>query len=174
MKSLLVTLVSLSLAACAGAISKFEDNPGEYGLYVAVTNIDMDTPIAVKNAATGEVVALKVRHMGNSPGYIMETLQPGRYEFQSYTPDAITDVPLTTANGYFEVQANCFNYGGQYAFGVDADGAPAYNDSLTLKDIERLPSSIREHAVGRDICAAGMGKPNERLPAADVQGQIAL
>lgn len=176
MKKLLLILLPLLLASCAtGAGYKFANNPEQYGLYVAVTNIDMDTVIAVKNADSGAVVALNVRHLQGTPtGYVVESLPPGRYVFQSYTPDAITDVPLTTPNGYFDVQAKCFNYGGQYDFGVDANGAPTYSDTLTLRDIEFLPNTIRQYAQGRDICAAGMGKPNERLPAADVQGQIAL
>lgn len=176
MKKLLLSLMPLWLAACAsGPGYKFEYNPEQYGLYVAATNIDMDTVIAVKNADTGAVVALNIRHLKGDPaGYVMEALPPGRYVFQSYTPDAVSDVPLTTANGYFEVQANCFNYGGQYDFGVDASGAPSYSDTLTLKDIESLPLAIRQYAQARDICAAGMGKANERLAAADVQGHLAL
>lgn len=175
MKKLSLVLAPLLITACAtGAGYKFADNPGQYGLYVAVTNIDMDTVIAAKNADSGEVVALKVRHMGDATGYVVESLPPGRYMLQSYTPDGVTDVPLTTANGYFDVQANCFNYGGQYNFGEDAGGAPSYNDTLTLKDIEDLPHTIREYAQGRDICAAGLGKPSERLAAADVRGQLQL
>lgn len=175
MKKLSLAFVSCLLAACATeAGHKFADDPGDYGLYVAVTNIYMDTPVVMKNTDTGVAVVLNVRHMGGATGYIVESLPPGRYEFQSYSPDAVSIVPLTTANGYFEVQANCFNYGGQYDFGVDANGAPAYNDTVTLKDIELLPHSIREYARGRDICSAGMGKQNERLAAADVRGQLSL
>lgn len=175
MKKLLLALMSCLLAACAVESGhEFADNPGQYGLYVAVTNIFMDTPIVVKNADTGATVVLNVRHMGGNTGYVVESLPPGRYEFQSYTPDGVSDVPLTTANGYFEVQANCFNYGGQYNFGEDPNGAPAYNDTVTLKDIELLPHSIREYARGRDICSAGMGVQNERLAAGDVRGQLDL
>ena len=174
MKKLLV-LMSILLTACAtGAGSKFAANPEQYGLYVAATNIYMDTPIAVKNADTGAVMALNVRNLGGATGYVVESLTPGRYVLLSYTPDATTSVPLTTPNGYFDVQANCFNYGGHYDFGVDANGGPTYNDTVTLKDIEQLPHSIREYARGRDICSAGMGAPNERLAAADVQGQLDL
>lgn len=175
MKKLLFVSAPLLLAACATAAGyKFADDPQDYGLYVASTDIAMDTVIAAKNAATGAVVTLHVRHMGDATGYIVESLPPGRYVFQSYTPNGLDDVPLTTPNGYFEVQANCFNYGGGYNFGVDAQGAPAYNDSVTLKDIELLPHSIRDYAKERDICAAGMGTPNERLSAADVRGQLNL
>jgi len=175
MKKLLLVFMPLVLAACASQAGwQFKDNPDQYGLYVAAANIYMDTPIAVKNAATGEVVALNVKHYGDATGYVIASLPPGRYELQSYTPDGMTNVPLTTANGYFDVQANCFNYGGQYNFGVDANGAPTYNDTTTLKDIEGLPHALREYAQGRDICSAGMGQKNERLAAADVQGQLDL
>jgi hypothetical protein len=175
MKKLLLMLMPLVLGACASeAGHQFAADPGQYGLYVAATNIYMDTPIAVKNADTGAVVALKVQHYGSTTGYVIASLPPGRYELQSYTPDGVTDVPLTTANGYFDVQANCFNYGGQYDFGVDANGAPTYNDTTTLKDIEDLPHALRTYAQGRDICSAGMGQKNERLAAADVQGQLDL
>lgn len=175
MKKLLPVLMSLLLAACAtGAGSKFAGNPEQYGLYVAATNIYMDTPIAVKNADTGAVLVLNVRHLGGPTGYVVEALPPGRYILLSYTPDAMTSVPLVTPNGYFDVQANCFNYGGQYNFGVDANGAAAYTDTVTLKDIEQLPHTIRDYARDRDICSAGMGAPNERLAAADVRGQLDL
>ena len=175
MKRLSLVLASLSLAACATqAGHQFADNPQQYGFYVAATNVYMDTPIVVKNTDTGQMVVLSVKHYGGATGYVAESLPPGRYALQSYTPDAVTSVPLTTPNGYFDVQANCFNYGGQYNFGVDANGAPSYNDTVTLKDIEQLPHSIRDYAKGRDICSAGMGAQNERLAAADVQGQLAL
>ncbi len=175
MKKLSLVLAPLLLAACATESGhQFASSPQQYGFYVAATNIYMDTPIVVKNTDTGQVVALAVKHYGGATGYVAESLPPGRYAFQSYTPDASTDVPLTTPNGYFDVQANCFNYGGHYDFGVDANGGPTYNDTVTLKDIEQLPHSIREYARGRDICSAGMGAPNERLAAADVQGQLDL
>lgn len=175
MKKLMLAFLPLALAACATESgSKFADNPEQYGLYVAATNIYMDTPIAVKNADTGAVVTLNVRHLGSATGYVVESLPPGRYVFMSYTPDAMTSVPLTTPNGYFDVQANCFNYGGQYNFGVDANGGPTYTDTVTLKDIEQLPHSIRSYARDRDICSAGMGAQNERLAAADMRGQLDL
>lgn len=176
MKKLLLALLFLGLAACAtGAGYKFADDPQHYGLYVAAANVYMDMPIVVKNADTGQLTALKVRHFeAGDKGFVVESLPAGRYLLESYTPDGVTDYPLVTANGYFEVQNNCFNYGGEYDFGVDAQGNSTYTNSTTLKDIEQLPHTIRKYAQDRDICAAGMGKASERLAAADVQGQLSL
>ncbi|MFI4920490.1 MAG: hypothetical protein ACHQAZ_02480 [Gammaproteobacteria bacterium] len=176
MKKLMLALLPLLLGACAaGAGRDFASNPSQYGLYVAQVNVYMDTPVAVKNADTGEIVAIKVRHYGGAQdGYLVESLPPGRYLLESYTPDGVTAYPLETANGYFNVQADCFNYGGRYDFGVDADGKPSYTNSTTLKDIESLPGNIRSYARGRDICASGMGKDSDRLAAADVQGNLSL
>ncbi len=176
MKKLMLALLPLVLAACAsGAGRDFASNPSQYGLYVAQVNVFMETRVAVKNSDTGEVVEIKVRHYGGAEdGYIVASLPAGRYTLESYTPDGTTDISLETANGYFNVQDDCFNYGGQYQFGVDASGGPTYSNSTTLKDIESLPKDIRSYAQGRDICAAGMGKANDRLAAADVQGQLSL
>jgi hypothetical protein len=176
MKKPILALLPLVLAACATESgSRFADNPQRYGLYVASANVFMDTPIVVKNADTGEIVPLKVRHFkAGDEGYVVESLPAGRYLLESYTPDGVTDYPLATPNGYFEVQNGCFNYGGQYDFGVDANGSPTYTNATTLKDIEKLPHTIRAYAQGRDICAAGMGKASERLAAADVQSQLDL
>jgi len=176
MKTSLLAFLSLGLAACAAQSGdKFADDPARYGLYVAYANVFMETPIVVKNADTGEVLPLKVRHLdGSEGGYVVESLPAGRYLLESYTPDGTTDYPLEAPNAYFEVQSSCFNYGGRYDFGVDAQGKPLYTNSTTLKDIEKLPHTIRKYAESRDICAAGMGKANERLAAADVQGQLDL
>ena len=176
MKKLMLALLPLALAACATESgSRFADDPQEYGLYVATANVFMDTSVVVKNSSTGEVTRLTVKHHESGDvGYMVESLPAGRYELVSYTPDGVTGVPLETANGYFEVQNGCFNYGGEYDFGVDANGNPTYTNSTTLKDIEKLPHTIRKYAEGRDICSAAMGKPGERLAAADVQSQLAL
>lgn len=176
MNKLLLALLPLVFTACATQSgAKFADDPEEYGLFVAAANVFMNTPIAVKNTATGEVTALTVRHYESGDvGYVAESLPAGRYQLESYSPDGTSSISIETANGYFEVQDNCFNYGGEYDFGVDAQGNPAYTNSTTLKDIEKLPHTIRKYAEGRDICAAGMGKASERLAAADVQSQLAL
>lgn len=176
MNKLIVAVLPLLLTACATQSgAKFADDPLRYGLFTASANVFMDTPIVVKNAATGEIIPLMVKHFqSGDEGYVVESLPAGRYLLESYTPDGVTDYPLTTANGYFDVQSDCFNYGGQYDFGVDDRGNPTYTNSTTLKDIEKLPHTIRKYAEGRDICAAGMGKPNERLMAADVKSQLDL
>ena len=176
MKRLTLAFLPLVLAACATESgSRFANDPQQYGLYVAAANVFMNTPIAVKNTATGEVIALTVKHYESGDvGYVAESLPAGRYQLESYTPDGTSSIPLETANGYFDVQDNCFNYGGEYDFGVDANGSPTYTNSTTLKDIEKLPHTIRKYAEGRDICSAAMGKANERLAAADVESQLSL
>lgn len=176
MKTLILASLTLVLAACATESgSKFADDPQEYGLYVAAANVFMNAPIVIKNAATGEVTVLTVKHYeAGDVGYMVGSLPAGRYQLESYSPDGVNGVPLETPNGYFEVQNGCFNYGGQYDFGVDARGNPAYTNSTTLKDIEKLPHTIRKYAEGRDICSAAMGKASERLAAADVQSQLDL
>jgi hypothetical protein len=176
MKKLILALLPLALAACATESgSKFAGDPQQYGLYVAAANVFTNTPVAVKNIATGEMVKLTVKHYESGDlGYMVESLPAGRYQLEGYSPDGVTPVALETANGYFEVQNDCFNYGGEYDFGVDANGGPTYTNSTTLKDIEKLPHTIRKYAEGRDICSAAMGKPSERLAAADVQSQLAL
>lgn len=177
MKKLLLALLPLALVACSTSVEsgrQFADDPGQFGLYVASVNVFMDTNIAVKSEQTGQVVDMKIRHFGGDTGYVTASLPAGRYQLETYSPDGVNSVPLETPNGYFDVQVGCFNYGGQYEFGTDADGKPTYSNSSTLKDIEQLPKSIRGYAVDRDICAATMGKENERLSAADVKGQLSL
>jgi|HubBroStandDraft_5_1064220.scaffolds.fasta_scaffold668763_1 hypothetical protein len=176
MKKLTLILLPLVLAACATESgTRFADNPQQYGLFVAAANVFTNTPIAVKNTATGEMVKLTVKHYESGDvGYVVESLPAGHYQLEGYSPDGVNPIALETANGYFEVQDNCFNYGGEYDFGVDANGNPSYTNSTTLKDIEKLPHTIRKYAEGRDICSAAMGKASERLAAADVQSQLDL
>jgi hypothetical protein len=66
------------------------------------------------------------------------------------------------------VQANCFNYGGDYQFTTGDDGMPRYSNRTTLADIQDMPGHYKDFAEGKDICSAGMGHPSERLNADDV------
>lgn len=176
MKKLILAIVPLALAACSTpAERQFSDTPTRLGLYVAVTDILADTHVVAKNAQTGQVVELQVRHqLHDDTGYIVAALPPGRYTWYTYSPDGQSVVSLVTPKGYFDIQANCFNYGGKYDFGTDDKGNPLYNDTTTLKDIEQLPWSIRRYARDRDICSAAMGEPNDRLAAADVKPLLDL
>lgn len=176
MKRLILAIIPLVLAACSTPAERhFADNPQQLGLYVALTNILSDTHVVVKNAQTGEVVELAVNHqLHDDTGYIVASLAPGRYTWYTYSPDGQTVVSLETPQGYFDVQANCFNYGGKYDFGTDGQGNPAFNDTTTLKDIEQLPWNIRRYARDRDVCSAAMGETNDRLAAADVEPLLAL
>ena len=96
MKRLTLALLPLVLAACATESgSRFADDPQQYGLYVAAANVFMNTPIAVKNTATGEVIALTVKHYESGDvGYVAESLPAGHYQLESYTPDGTSSIPL--------------------------------------------------------------------------------
>lgn len=177
MKKLILVIIPLALAACAGGMdSKFAADPAHYGLYVASVDVQMDTAILVKNAQSGEEIPLKVTHTlhGGDTGYVDQALPAGRYLLEKYTPDGQSMVSLETPDGYFDVDSGCFNYGGHYTFGTGADGKPTYQDSTTLKDIESLPGDIRHQAKDHDVCSAAMGEGNQRLAAADAAQQLDL
>lgn len=176
MKILMTAASALFLCACGSAAQRnFQENPALYGLYVAASNIYVDAPVTVKNTATGQSYDIPVRHIGHGEtGYLAASLPAGHYTLESYRPLGGKPAPLATPNGYFDVQADCFNYGGVYDFELGADGLPTYQNVSRLKDIEQLPEEYRRQAVGRDICSAAMGQPNDRIAAADVHGQIEL
>lgn len=176
MNKLSVLMIALVLCACASPQRDFLQDPNSYGLYVASANFDEDVNLVVQNTATGKMERLEVRHPNRSTtAYISGSLPPGRYALVSFDEVASgISFPVSSPNGFFEVQANCYNYGGAYDFETQSDGTVLYTNTTTLKDIEKLPQSLRAPAVGRDICAASMGKPSERLAAADVQGQLNL
>lgn len=177
MKQLILAIVPLVLAACAGGMdSKFASDPAHYGFYAASVDVQADTAIMVKNAQSGEVIPLKVTHTlhGGDTGYVAQALPAGRYLLEEYTPDGQSMVSLETPDGYFDVDSGCFNYGGHYTFGTGADGKPTYQDSTTLKDIETLPGDIRDQAKDHDVCSAAMGEANQRLAAADAAEQLDL
>ena len=169
MKTFMLAL-SLSLLAGCSAQSQFDKDPAGFGLYVASTNIAADTKLIVQQESTGHDVTLDNLHSmgGGDTGYIMVALPPGRYHFELYSPDGVNSLPVASDNGWFEVQANCYNYGGHYEFQQGTDGVPSYKDTTTLQDIQDLPPQYRHPAQGRDICSADMGHASERLAAADV------
>jgi hypothetical protein len=170
MKTLSLCLSLLLLSACATPEHAFESAPDQYGLYVAATNIFTNSRIVVQQEESGKVYAIKVNHLaaGDSVGYAMVSLPPGRYRLETYSPDGVTNYPITTDNGWFEVQADCFNYGGSFEFQLGDDGMPVYRNVNTLQDIAKLPHHYRSEADHRDICSATMGHPSERLKAEDV------
>jgi hypothetical protein len=171
MKTFMFAL-SLSLLAGCSAQSQFDKDPAGFGLYVASTNIPADTKIIVQQESTGEDVTLDNLHSAGKgdTGYIMIALPPGRYHFELYSPDGVNSLPVASDNGWFEVQANCYNYGGYYEFQAQggANGMPTYKDTTTLQDIQDLPAQYKAPAQNRDICSADMGHASERLAAADV------
>ena len=176
MKILMTVVSVLALSACSGGTQRdYVANPSAFGMYVAASNIYVDAPVTVKNANTGQSYDIPVKHIGSGDtGYLAAALPPGHYTLESYRPLGGKSVPLNTPNGYFDVQANCFNYGGIYDFELGNDGVPTYQNVSRLKDIEKLPSEYRQQALGRDICSAAMGQANDRISAADISGQIAL
>src|SRR5689334_660701 len=123
MKILMTAASALALCACSGGAQRdFADNPSAYGLYVAASNIYVDAPVTVKNSSTGQSYDIPVKHVGSGEtGYMAAALPPGHYTLVSYRPTGGKTVPIDTPNGYFDVQANCFNYGGVYDFGFGAD-----------------------------------------------------
>ena len=162
---------SLSLLAACSAQSQFAKDPTGYGLYVASTNIAADTKLIVQQESTGQDITLDNLHSAGSgdTGYIMIALPPGRYHFELYSPDGVGSYPVASDNGWFEVQANCYNYGGYYEFQAQgANGMPTYKDTTTLQDIQNLPAQYKTPARNHDICSADMGHASERLAAEDV------
>ncbi|HEX2669159.1 MAG TPA: hypothetical protein VHP13_12365 [Gammaproteobacteria bacterium] len=174
MKKFALLMPLLALAACTLAPERqFEDDPQGLGLYVAATNIYVNTAVGVKNAQTGELMQVKVVHLsGRDEGYMVASLPPGRYYLEAYSPDNARVIPLESPNAYFEVQNNCFNYGGMYTFTEGQDGGSHVANANRLEDIANLPKKLRKEARERDICSATMGHDNERLSAADVAGVI--
>lgn len=176
MKKLALFVLSAALCACATPQRAFENNPGEYGLYVAVTNIFANSDLVVQNMETGKPYAIKVRHLaaGDSNGFAMASLPAGRYRLVTYSPDGVNNYPISSDNGWFEVQNGCYNYGGRFDFQQGADGLPTYSNTNTLQDIASLPHHYRDLAEGQDICSATMGHASERLNAADVAKEMDL
>ncbi len=168
MPALVVSL--LLLCGCFSPQRAFQDDPTGYGLFVASTNIFANSDLVVQQEGSGQVFTLKNIHIaaGDSTGYIVASLPPGRYHLETYSPDGRNNYPITTANGWFDVQANCYNYGGRYDFGQSDDGMPTYKNTTTLQDIQGMPNHYKDLAEDRDICSATMGQPSERLAAADV------
>ena len=175
MQKSIILMSLLGLAACTPAVDKgFTSDPQHFGVFVATSNIQVNTNILLKDA-TGNQVKIQIVHYGHDDtGYINAPLAPGRYTLVGYSPDGENAVSIATPDGYFDVQADCFNYGGHYDFGVDQDGKPSYENTTTLKDIESLPKDLRRLASGRDVCAAPMGGENQRLAAADAASQLDL
>ena len=167
---LCIPLSALLLGACSEAEHKFQSDPQEYGLFVATTNIFANSDLVVQEEGSGKVYQIKIWHVaaGDSMGYAMASLPAGRYHLETYSPDARNNYPITTDNGWFEVQDDCFNYGGRYDFAMGQDGLPSYTNTTTLQDIASLPGHYRDLAKDRDLCSANMGHPSERLKAADV------
>jgi hypothetical protein len=175
MKSL--TLLSLlALVACAsGPEAAFKASPTQYGLYVASANLYLDAPLTVKRADSGALFQIPVKHLGSGDtGYLMASLPPGRYLFDSYSPAGGRTMALNTGNGYFDVQADCFNYGGRYDFALDSSAAAPYSNVSRIKDIEQLPEQYRHLAAGHDVCSAAMGQANDRIAYADIKDLLSL
>jgi len=174
MKKPMLCLSLLVLGGCFAPQHRFEDDPSGYGLYVATTNIFANSDIVVQQEGTGAVFSMKNTHSygGDSLGFVVASLPPGRYHLATYSPDGRNNYPITTANGWFDVQANCFNYGGYYDFEMGEDGLPSYKNVDTLQDIAKLPGHYKDFAEHRDICAATMGHDSERLKAEDVAGVL--
>ena len=169
MKKLMSIVPAGLLAACASTPQHLaEANPAEYGLFVATTNVQANSHLYVLKDGTSDPMVVKISRVGTDVGYAMASLPPGRYSLLMYSPDGRNNFPITTQNGWFEVQAGCFNYGGDYQFSQGDDGLPRYTNKTTLADIQAMPGEYKDLARSKDICDAGMGRPSERLKAEDV------
>lgn len=166
--------VAVLLGACATSEDTYKTDPAHYALFVATSNVYMDVPLTVRNTQTGQQYDIPTHHLGGQTGYLMASLPPGRYELVSSMLAGGIVSALGTPNGWFEVQANCFNYGGAYDFELGGNGVATYSNTTTLQAISSLPSHYRDLARDQDICAAEMGKASDRLSAADVKGQLTL
>lgn len=176
MKKLVSTAVALALCACATPQKAFESDPEDYGLYIATTNIYANSEFVVQQEGTGKVFSIRISHMapGDSTGYIMASLPAGRYRLSLYSPDGTHSYPITTPNGWFDVQNDCFNFGGRYDFQMGEDGLPTYQNTSTLQDVASLPHHYRDLVSGHDVCQATMGRENDRFGYADVKQQLQL
>ena len=176
MNKLVWAAAALMLCACATPQKAFENDPGDYGLYVATTNIYANSMFVVQQEGTGKVFSIRINHMaaGDSVGYLMASLPAGRYHLSLYSPDGTNNYPITTPNGWFDVQNNCFNFGGRYNFRMGEDGLPTYQNSSTLQDVGTLPRHYRDLASGHDVCQATMGHENERFPYDQVKEPLQL
>ncbi len=174
-KLVLVAAVAL-VCACSAPQHKFNSNPDQYGLFVATTNIFANSVLMVQNEADGKLYPIRINHnaAGDSTGYAMASLPAGRYRLETYSPDGVNNYPITTANGWFEVQNNCFNFGGHYDFAMGEDNLPVYTNITTLRDISDLPHHYRDLASPHDVCDASMGRASERLKYADVKDVLQL
>jgi len=170
MKNLFALLVFVGcVAGCAETAQPFVDHPEQYGLFVASTNLYFDIPLVVEREGTNETIAIPVkRYAGNYTGYLVQALPPGRYYIHSYSRYSNVTIPLHTSDGFFDVQANCFNYGGYYNFQLEHPPV-GYQNTTALEDIERLPAPIRKLAVNRNVCLSSMGDASQRLSSDDLK-----
>ena len=164
MKLQVIFGLSLMTCACSLADKGFVEQPDQYGLYVAVTNIYMDIPVQIQSDATGEVISIQTHLYGREGvyGYLEQSLKPGRYHIYSYHPYSNVSISLQTPTGYFDVQAGCLNYGGHIDFET-VDNRTVYTNEVDLTEVPRLPKPISGVAKGKDLCMAPMGKPNQRI-----------
>src|SRR5438445_4457048 len=135
MKLKIPLMFGLSLMVCACSLTDkgFIEQPDQYGLYVAVTNIYMDIPVQIQNDATGEVISIQTHLYGREGayGYLEQSLKPGRYHLYSYHPFKNINISLQTSTGHFDIQAGCFNFGGHINFDT-VDNRATYTNEVDL------------------------------------------
>ncbi|HSN16955.1 MAG TPA: hypothetical protein VLV87_02000 [Gammaproteobacteria bacterium] len=163
------------LGGCSMTEQNYLEQPDQYGLYVARINIYMDNTLQIRNDQTGEVIAVQI-HLYGRPGaygYLETSLKPGRYHIYDYRPFKNVIIPMLTDTGYFDVQAGCFNYGGDIVFATPEGGRINYSDSVDLTALSDLPGPLAKQAEsGRDICSAPLGKPNQRFSFDSVKATL--
>jgi hypothetical protein len=171
----MIMMAALLLSACSATEQDYIKQPTQYGLYVAVINIYSEQTIQIRSDETGEVIAVQI-HLYGTPGaygYLEKSLKPGRYHLYDYKPFANVTISLLTDTGYFDVQADCFNYGGHIELGTH-DRHAAYSDSVDLTELSGLPGPLAKQATsGKDVCMAPMGKPNQRFSYQAIKSAVA-
>ena len=161
-----LALVS-SMVGCSLTKEPYLADPDHYGLFVASTWFYANLPVTVQDADSGKTYAIQIHRIRNERvTYLVQSLPPGHYYVYSVASYSGSAAPLKTGNGYFEVQAGCFNYAGQIDLqSLDRPQPDLYSDEVG-QDLHDLPPDLRQLAAGHDICISALGHASVRIPAA--------
>lgn len=160
----------LACSGCALSPQAFVDHPDRYGLFVASTWLYADTPVTVQDADSGKIYAIQIKRIGNQRvTYLVQSLPPGHYYVYGVESYSGSPSSLKTGNGYFEVQADCFNYAGHIDLeSMDQEQPDLYSDQVS-RALRDMPADLQALAKGRDICISALGHASSRIPAAEAR-----
>lgn len=155
------------LCSCSLTKEPYLADPAHFGLYVASTWLYANMPITVQDADSGKTYAIQIHRIRNErTTYLVSSLPPGHYFLYSIASYSGSPAPLKTGETYFEVQAGCFNYGGQIDLqSLDEPQPDLYSDQVA-KAIQAMPEDLQEEARGHDVCISALGHSSVRIPAA--------